>query len=309
MRKPPAAFSIASSAGQARLGAARRNPRPSTAQLANHIATVPAASRASRKTMCTKSIPPPSPRRSPKIRKDSPDAFEASVRNRRRNSSKAWRRGGRGGGGGGGGDHMATATWRPDEQMARKSSRCLASRLSHGTSCALTLVSPPRPTLRLPSPARGPRPLDLRPQRRRKPLRPSPLTSRSFVRPSIVSNVYGFVGAGFSPTSQPHQTRIRQGWVALCALRDPPRQESPLTTRYICDTIPLSLTSGEERHYLVRWPISLSPPFPQCQPNPPRQAHTCSKTHPIQPTETKHLPHSCFLYACNAPGINNFHTL
>src|SRR5579863_141563 len=70
----------------------------------------------------------------------------------------------------------------------------------------------------------------------------------------------GGVHPALVPTATTHVDRPR-----LSERTHSPTRESPLTTRYIYDTIPLSLTSGEERHCLVRRfspAIALFPPFP-----------------------------------------------
>ncbi len=132
-------------------------------KLAHHIASVPAGISRIAQNDVHEIDPAAFAAQQPKDKKEILDTFEGSVKTAEQFIEGLT-------------ESTATATWRlkanGHEILAIPRSR---ARPQHH---AQPLVSPPRPALRLPPPARGPRPLNLRPQRRRKPLRPGPLTDR-----------------------------------------------------------------------------------------------------------------------------------
>src|SRR6185312_16694562 len=89
-------------------------------------------------------------------------------------------------------------------------------------------------------------------------------------------------------------------------------KKSLLTYRYICDTIPLSLTSGEERHYLVRWPIPTSAPFPllpSSQRSPPTTPTLFRSTPSRNPHQSNSFHTPIFRIICNPHNLKHFRTL
>ena len=170
---PPAAFSTASPPTNSTWTPHAKSM--TIGKLANHIASVPGGiSRIAQNDVHEidpAAFAPPQP----KDKKEILDAFEASSKPPQQFIEGLT-------------ESAATATWR----LTANGKEILAiPRVEldpqHHVQPPL---SPPRPALRLPPPARGPRPLDLRPQRRRKPFRPSPLTVRTAMLGAVLAPAY-----------------------------------------------------------------------------------------------------------------------